>query len=121
MQWTDQSSTQVCRFSIVVWRKSPWESPHGRLVNVARLWISNPQQTLRLVVDLQRRVIDLEAFREQTFVLTPDRVAVVAGTDKNVRRERRETGRDRPHVQVVHDGHARVLGERVANFGHAHP
>src|SRR5438876_169555 len=62
------------------------------------------------MVDLQRRVIDLEAFREQTFELAPDRVAVVAGTDKDVRRERWEAGRDRPHVQVVHVGHARVLG-----------
>lgn len=93
----------------------------GRLVSVARLWISDARQALRLMVDLQRRVIDLEAFGEQAFELAPDRVAVVAGSDKDMRRERREARCDRPHVQVVHVGHAGILGEGVADFGHAHP
>jgi len=56
-------------------------------VNVARLWVSDAQQPFWLMVDLQGRVIDLEVFREQTFELASDRVAVVSRADEDVRRE----------------------------------
>ena len=45
----------------------------------------------RVVVDLQRRVLDLEPAREQLLELAPDRVAVVARMHEHVRRQRRES------------------------------
>ena len=59
------------------------------------------------VVDLERRVLDPELVVEQPLELAAPAVAVLAGPDEDVRRERREARRDRPDVEVVHLDDAR--------------
>ena len=53
------------------------------------------------MVDLQRRVLDAELVVEQALELAPPPVAVLARPNEHVCGERREPGRDRPHVEVV--------------------
>src|SRR5205823_5661888 len=65
----------------------------------ARLRAPDAEEPLGLVLDLQRRVVDAEAGGEQLLELPPNRVAIVAGADEHVRRERRKARGDRPHVQ----------------------
>src|SRR5206468_5318152 len=80
------------------WTPSP---RRNRSVRRARLRAPDAEEPLGLVLDLQRRVVDVETRGEQLLELSPDRVAVVAGTDEHVRRERREARGDRPDVEVV--------------------
>src|SRR5712691_523702 len=47
------------------------------------------------VLDLESRVVDAEALVEQLLELAADRMAIVAGVDEHVRRERREARPDR--------------------------
>ena len=54
------------------------------------------------VVDLERRVLDSELVVEQSLELAAATVAVLAGSNQNVRRQGGKAGRDRPHVEVVH-------------------
>src|SRR6476661_8508549 len=63
------------------------------------------QQALRRVLDLQRRVIEREAFVEHRFELAPDRVAVLAPADEHVGGESRKAARDLPDVEIVDARH----------------
>src|SRR5581483_4053533 len=73
------------------------------------------------VVDLERRVGDAEPLAEEPLELAPDAVAVVARMDEHVRREGGEPRSDLPHVEVVHGGDVRVVGERAPDLLDAHP
>src|SRR5438552_16556117 len=75
---------------------------------------------LAFVVDLERGVLDPEAAFDEHLELAPDGVAVVAGTDEDVRGESGEAGADRPHVEVVDVRDLRVLGDGEADLVHAH-
>src|SRR5262245_14913654 len=61
----------------------------------------------RHVLDLQRRVSEVEAVAQQVRELEPDRVAVGALVDEHVRRDRREAAAHRPDVEVVNVDHVR--------------
>ena len=57
-----------------------------------------------------------EALREQPLQLATELVAVLAGADDDVGRERREPGGDLPHVQVVDLDDVGLSGEHVADL-----
>ena len=63
----------------------------------------------------------LESVSEQHLQLTPDRVAVRAGGDEDMRRQRREAGRDRPEVEVVDADDALGSGDRRTDLARVHP
>ena len=73
------------------------------------------------MVDLERRVLELEPLAKHGLDPAADSVAVGARVDEHVRRERRKAGRDRPHVEVVHLDDARHGEDRAADVlgGHA--
>ena len=73
------------------------------------------------VVDLERRVFEIEALAEDGLDLAADRVAVRARVDEHVRGESRKAGRDRPDMEVVHLNDARHGEDRAPNVlgGHA--
>src|SRR5688572_1559783 len=69
----------------------------------------------RRVLDPERRVGEREALAQDALELAADRVAVGAGLDEYVRRQRGEPGRDRPDVEVVHVDDALGAAERLAD------
>ncbi len=76
------------------------------------------QRLLRrgLMVDLQRRVADTEPLGDHALQDAAQLVAVIAGPDDDVRRQRREARGHLPHVQVVDLDHAGVGGQRPADL-----
>ena len=72
-------------------------------------------QALRLVLDLERRVVDAELALDQLGELEPGAVAVGVALDGDVGGEGRELGGDLPDVQVVDLDHARLLGHAPAD------
>src|SRR5690242_6899818 len=56
------------------------------------------EQPLGRVLDLQRRVVDLEPLVEQGFQLLADAMAVLATADQDVGREGGEAGADLPDM-----------------------
>ena len=68
------------------------------------------------MVDLQGRVLDVEAILEKALELEPDRVAVVPGMHEHMGGERREARRQLPDVEVVDVDHVGVRGERAADL-----
>src|ERR1700761_1246632 len=71
----------------------------------------------RLVIDLERRVVDVEPVLEQLLERTAQIVAVVVGAHDDVRRKRGEPGCDLPHVEIVHLDHPRLGGEGTPDLG----
>ena len=61
-----------------------------------------------VVVDLERRVLDLEAVVEHALDLATAFVAVAVGGDEHVGAQRREARRDLPDMEVVHLDDARL-------------
>ncbi len=57
------------------------------------------------MVDLEGRVVDLEPFREQALELTAQLVAILAGCDHDVGRQRGKARSDLPHVEIVDFDH----------------
>src|SRR6266511_2515968 len=96
------------RMSNFVAAQATAPSTSQRPVTLRAGLVDRDQPLLWGVVDLQRRVLDLEALVEHPLELAPHLMAVVAGADEHVRRKRGEPGTDLPDVQVVHVGHARV-------------
>src|SRR5919206_4773294 len=72
------------------------------------------------VIDLQRRVPDAEAFLDEALQLAPAGMAVVAGSDEDVRGQRGEARRHLPDVQVVHLDDARRRSERAPDVLRIH-
>ena len=56
---------------------------------------------VRLVLDLQRRVVDTETSLQHLLEPATDRMAVVALMHEYMRRKRREAAPDLPHMQIV--------------------
>src|SRR5947209_12808170 len=55
----------------------------------------------RVVIDLQRRVVDVEAFFEKILQRASPGMTVIPGVYDDVRRERRKPGGDLPDVEVM--------------------
>ena len=72
----------------------------------------DPEQAVRGVLDLERRVVDLEAAVELLLELASDAVAVLVPGHEHVGRERGKARGDLPDVQVVDVGDARMQGSR---------
>ena len=66
----------------------------------------------REMVDLKRRVLEVEALLEQALQPAARIVAVDAGRDEHVRGKSRETARHRPDVQVVYLDDLGIVDER---------
>src|SRR5664279_6550713 len=67
------------------------------------------------MVDLERRVMQVESLLEEMLEPAPRVVAVDARRHENVRRERGKAARHRPDMQVVHLGDVRVIDERAGD------
>src|SRR5262249_38094085 len=74
------------------------------------------ESAVRGVIDLERCVVDVEAFGEHPLQFTTDGVAIVALVPEHVGGEGRETARDLPDVQVVDVLDGRVRGEGASDF-----
>ena len=72
------------------------------------------------MVDLERRVLELESFPEDALDPAADGMAVGARIDQHVRGESRKAGRDRPDMEVVHLDDARHAEDRVAHVLGSH-
>ena len=97
-------------------RAPPWAASPPPLAIAAGPGRDLDLQRRRLVVDLERRVVDVEALVEQALERPAQLVAVVAGPDDDVRRERRETRGDLPHVEIVDLDDPGVSGQRVPDL-----
>src|SRR5215210_4174823 len=93
--------------------------PRGRISDTESaapgLRVDLEQRVRVLVLDLQRGVVDGEALVEQPLELVADAVAVVAGRDQDMGRERREPRGHLPDVEVVDLDDPGVAGQRAAD------
>src|SRR5919201_3726679 len=73
------------------------------------------KQERRLVLHLESRVLDPEPLPQELLEAPASLVTVGVAGDADVRRERREPGRDFPDVKVVDLDDARGARERLAD------
>jgi hypothetical protein len=98
-----------------LWGLAPGLGRYGAIRAGGVAWRRDVEQLPADVIDLQRRVVDVEARVQHRLHLTARSVAVAVAGDEHVRGERREAARDLPHVQVVNLDHVRLLHERFAD------
>src|SRR5579862_1517968 len=97
-------------------RRPTWPASLPTLAIAAGLRRHLDLERPRLVVDLERRVVDMETLVQQVVEAAAQLVAVVAGADDDVGRQRGEARCDLPHVEVVNLDDSRLGGERPADL-----
>src|SRR5438309_6336360 len=83
-------------------------SPCGQALNLEKLRWG--------VVNLQRRVLDVEAFAEEPLELEPDAVAIVLRMHQDMSGQRWEPRGDLPDMQVVDVDDVGVVGQRATDL-----
>src|SRR5215204_6845584 len=91
-------------------------APSGSSTAIAEL-SQLDERALASVVDLERRVVDVEALVEHLLELEAHRVTVDAAGDQHVSGQRGHVRADLPDVEVVHVPHGAVSRQGFPDLG----